>query len=175
MTEKEIVEQIIKGDKELFTQLILKYKMLLYKITLTRLSNQEDINDAIQETMIAAYRNIHKLKDPLKLKAWIIKILINKCNAIYTKNKWKILSIHEIEEVNLEKKTDQIEDEFDMEIAIRKLESKEQQIIILYYYERYSTKEIGEILKINENTIKTRLRRSLIKLKDYYKEAEEVN
>lgn len=50
-----------------------------------RTSNDEDVQDIIQETMIDAYKYIKKLKKPSKFKSWITKILINNCNKYYKK------------------------------------------------------------------------------------------
>ena len=69
-----------KGDEESFTKLILYIKNDLYKIAKTRITEEEDIQDAVQETMIETYNSIRKLKDIKKFKLWTIKILINKCN-----------------------------------------------------------------------------------------------
>ena len=51
-----------------------------------RLYCEDDINDAVQETIIKAYRYIKKIKQPQYFKTWIIKVLINNCNKIYKKS-----------------------------------------------------------------------------------------
>jgi len=158
----------LEENKENFVEEILKHKQLLYRIALTRLQNEEDINEVIQETVIAAYNNLEQLKDINKLKQWIIKILINKCNATYRKRKYKIISLHEIENV-IEKSSNTDSDlKIDLEYAISKLKYKEKVIVILRYYEMYSIKEIASILNMNENTVKTNIKRSLEKIKKYY-------
>ena len=58
----ELVKRAQQGDKEAFTELILLLKADLYKIAKTRIKNDEDIYDAIQETMIIAFKSIKKLK-----------------------------------------------------------------------------------------------------------------
>ncbi len=62
-----------------YTQLILNMKNDLYKIAKTRFINDDEVDDAIQETMIMSYKYLKKLKDPSKFKAWIIKFLISNC------------------------------------------------------------------------------------------------
>ena len=99
------MEQLIlraqSGDKEAFTQLIMMINDDLYKIAKSRIANESDIEDAIQETMIEAYKSIRKLKEPKKFKKWIIKVLINKCNRIYRRKYKKDISIDEFELNNL--------------------------------------------------------------------------
>ena len=79
----ELILMAQAGDEDAFTKMILYIKDDLYKIAKTRIANETDIEDAIQETMIETYKSIKKLNDPNKFKKWVIKILINKCNRIY--------------------------------------------------------------------------------------------
>ena len=80
---EKLIERAKKGDKSAFTELIISMQDELYKIARMRLSNEEDIDDVIQETMISAFYGTKRLKYPHYFKSWIIKILINKCNALY--------------------------------------------------------------------------------------------
>lgn len=92
---EELIIKAQKGDKKAFTDIILSIKNDLYKIAKTRISNDDDIDDLIQETMIETYKHIKKLRKPEKLKMWVIKILINKCNKLYRKKYKKDISINE--------------------------------------------------------------------------------
>ena len=75
---EELVNESKNGNKEAFTELILKYQKDLYRIAKMRLADDYDIDDAIQETMITAFKSIKKLKENKYFKTWIIRILINK-------------------------------------------------------------------------------------------------
>lgn len=166
---KELVEKAMSGDEGAFTELILNYQQDLYKIALTRLNTEYDIEEAIQETMISAFINIKSLKDTEKFKKWIIKILINKCNAIYRKRILRLTSLEELDTYKIiESNNSEIDSQLDFYSIIKSLDKKERTIIVLYYSEKYTTKEIAKILNKNENTIKTILRRAKIKLRDKY-------
>lgn len=165
---EELVKQAQKGNKSAFTELFLSLKMELYKIARVRLSNNEDIDDAIQETMIEVFRNINKLTDISNFKKWIIRILINKCNRIYRKRKKYNISFEAEEFENYLKSDENLEDNLNFYYILKDLNYDERMIVSLYYLEDYTTKDISNILKINENTIKTKLRRVKIKLKDKY-------
>jgi len=84
---EELVIKAKNGDSNAFTELIYIIRLDLYKIARTRLSCQDDIDDAVQEAFVEAFYSLHKLKEVKYFKTWIIKILINKCNKIYLKNK----------------------------------------------------------------------------------------
>ena len=137
---EELIEKSKKGDNEAFTELILLIKTDLYKIAKTRLSNEEDVKDAIQETIIIAFRNIKKVKEPSKFKYWIIKILINNCNKIYKKRK-KYSNIYE--NISFEEdeykysslsinNTEIVNDTINFYDMINFLDEDERTIIILY-------------------------------------------
>ena len=80
---EELVEKAKKEDKQAFTNLILSIQRDLYCIAKSKIENENDIDDIIQETMIIAFLNIKKLKNNKFFKTWIIKILINNCNKFY--------------------------------------------------------------------------------------------
>lgn len=119
--------------------------------------------------MIETYKSIKKLNDPNKFKKWVIKILINKCNRIYRRKYKTDISIDEynVETLKFNNIID-VENKLNFYDIIRILNYEERLIIILYYMEDYSVKEIKSILKMNENTINTHLYRARQKLKKNY-------
>lgn len=149
--------------------LILDIQSELYKIAKMRLYDEDDVNEAIQETMIEAFKGINKLKYNQYFKTWIIKILINKCNKIYRKNKKENIS-YEYNNIENQISNDEIKSDVDFYILISRLEYEERMIITLYYLERYTTKEISKIIGKNENTVKTKLSRAKKKIKRYLEE-----
>ena len=141
---EELIEQAKKGDKEAFTQLIISIEYDLYKIAKMRLYCEDDINDAVQETIIQTFKSIKKIKHPEYFKTWVIKVLINNCNKIYKKNK-KIKNVEYNEEtiqdlysIDGEKSIENL----DFFILIKDLSYKERLSLILYYLENLTTKEI---------------------------------
>lgn len=164
----ELVLKAKKGDKKAFTELILELEDNLYKIARTRLCNPKDVSDAIQETMVSAYRAIDKLKKPELFKTWIIRILINKCNDQYKNTRFIELDEDIISKQDLNNSRLDLEDNLNFECIMKLLNYDERIAMTLYYLEEYTTKEIGKMLNINENTIKTRIRRAKEKIKSEY-------
>ena len=169
---EELVLKAQKGDEKAFTDLILIMKHDLFKIAKMRLINEADIEDAIQETLIETYKSIRKLKDVNAFKPWITKVLINKCNRIYRRKRKNDISFEdEIDNYLVQEAEHLTESDMDFYLLIKSLNYEERMIVTLYYLERYKIKEISQILKINENTIKTKLARSKEKLKNNFGEA----
>ena len=70
-----------------FIQLVESNKQTMYKIARSYLLNDEDIADAIQDTIESGWRNLDQLKNPAYFRTWMTRILIHKCIDIIRKNK----------------------------------------------------------------------------------------
>ena len=165
----DLVKKAQQGDKEAFTELIILLKSDLYKIAKARIRNDEDVYDVIQETMIIAFNSIKKLKKIESFKPWIIKILINTSNNLYKKSKKdNIISLEKIEPYNSlnNSEFDKVETILDFNFILKNFKYEDRIIIILFYVEKFTDKEIGEILKLKENTVKTKRTRIKEKLKN---------
>lgn len=167
----ELVKKAKKGNKEAFTQLIIEIENELYKIAKLRLQSNYDIDEAIQETMLQAFKSIKKLKHEEYFKTWIIRILINNCNKIYRKNGKKEVLLNDLsQELNdTTNNIEKIDTILNFYNIIRVLNYEERVIIVLYYMEDFTNKEISKILNMNENTVKSKLLRAKSKLKKFYK------
>lgn len=171
--DEQLVAKAKSGETKAFTELLHCIENDLYRIAKTRLSSDDDISDAIQETMIIAYKKLKKLKDNSKFKSWIIQILINECNLMYRKKNQQQNIVGKIENDRLMNDQDNtiynINSKLDFELLISKLDYDERLIITLFYNSRYSCSEISEILNMNINTVKSKLNRAKDKIKNYSK------
>lgn len=165
-----LVKKAQRGDKEAFTKLIDGYMTQMYKVAKTRLKNEEDIGDAIQETILAAFTGIKSLRQLNYFNTWIIKILINKCNDITRKN--KIIYVEDYEGVKSEglsfSPNEKIDEKLDFNGVLNILSEEYRTTVVMYYVNRFNTREISEILNEKEGTIKSRLSRAKYKLKAHY-------
>lgn len=79
------------GDKEAFCNLIRINKVAIYRIAKSILTKEEDIEDAVSEAILKAYKNIKTLKNDDFFKTWLIRIVINESNNLYKRDKEKLL------------------------------------------------------------------------------------
>jgi len=164
------LEKAKKGSKEDFIKLINPINKELYYIASAKLNNKEDIDDVIQETLLLSYKKIRSVKDEMSFKNWVITILINKCNDLYRKRGYYTFFSYNQNDCDNEyflvEDYSVINDKIDFDFLLKHLADDEKLIFTLFYSENRTTKEISNLLNINENTIKTKLRRTKDKLKN---------
>lgn len=148
-------------SKDSFAELILENKISLYRLSKSILKTEADVQDAISETIIKAYTNIHKLKAMNSFKPWIMKILVNECYSIIKKHKKiELTDDFTAYEGSYEDKTDD-----NLMFYVNQLKEEFKSVIILFYYDDISIKNISKILNLSEGTVKSRLSRAKVKLK----------
>ena len=165
---KELIKKARKGDKKAFSLIFNDdYRKELYVLARSKLGNEEDAKDAVQDTILEAYIKIENLRNEEKFKCWIKKILINKCNDIYRNLNKHNLSFEDTVEAKFSDGDDEfidIENNIDIYSLLKFLNDKERQIILLHI-RGYNNKEISKILKINQNTVRCNLMRIRRKIK----------
>lgn len=164
--KKSNVAKSKNGDKEAFIELINENRLNIYRVAKGILTNEYDIEDAIQNTVIKAFENINTLRNDDYFRTWIIRILINECKNILRKNK-RIVSFEDV--IVEEKYIDKYEN-MDLTKAIASLNEDLRIITLLYYFEDMSTVEIAKMLEIPEGTVRSRLSRAREKLRERMKE-----
>lgn len=168
------IELVKQGNKEVFSKLIEELKIKLYKTAISILKNDDDACDAIQETLISAYKNINSLKNNDYFSTWITRILINNCYEIIRKNK-KVEYLNKQTEINEDIYYESYSQESDLEWVLNQLDNDLKTVTVFYYYDDFSVNEISEILNIPEGTVKSRLSRARDKLYKILKEKEGEN
>lgn len=169
------ISKEIKCTPEAFENLVISQKSKLYKTGMAILKNDDDTCDAIQETLISAYKNFKNLQNIEYFNTWITRILINKCYDILRKNK-KVSYINK--EMEIDSNTsyyDIYKSESQVERVLNLIDSDLKLVSVLYYYDEYSIKEISELLNIPEGTVKSRLSRARDKMYNILKEEEGDN
>ena len=139
-------------DKQTFINKIIDNEQTLYRISMSILKNETDYEDAVQDTILTAYSKLSTLRNEEYFKTWLIRILINTCNRT-AKKKSRLVLGKNIKEESVPDSAVNIE----VRLAIEKLKPKIRVVIVMKYIEGFSVKEIKDILKIPEGTVKSRL------------------
>lgn len=157
-----LVKRAQRGDAEAFISLMEECKMSFRRIAFGYLRNDEDVADAIQDTILDAFEHIGSLKKTEYFKTWVMRILINNCTRTYRKNKKHVSMEERMEEGSPDAGNSDVE--FRQLLLVLPEESRT--IFQLYFGEQFTTKEIAEILDMKENTVKSRLHRGKEQLRE---------
>lgn len=157
-----LVKRARRGDAEAFVELMESCKSSMYRVAKGFFQCEDDVADVMAETVLLAYEHISELKNVSHFKTWLIRILINSCNRLKREQK-------KYELVGEERETGYIENSYS-DLEFREMISAYpedcQMILLLYYGERFTTREIAEVLGMNENTVRSKLRRTRENLRD---------
>lgn len=154
-----LVKRAQKDDTDAFIQLIEENKTALYKVAKGYLISEEDIADVMQDTILSAYEHIGELKTASYFKTWITRILINRCTDVIRRQSRFVPMEYAKEPEALEKDSN-----YEFYELLKELPEDDRIIFLLYYGEGFNSREVAEILNLNENTVKSRLRRGRKKL-----------
>ncbi|MCM1123742.1 MAG: sigma-70 family RNA polymerase sigma factor [Eubacterium sp.] len=137
-----------------FEQDIREYAPNMYRMALAMLHNRQDAEDAVSEAVLMAYEKRRTLRDPDKFRQWIMQITANEARRIYGKNK-RVTPVEDMEAYMPAFR----EESHELWDVVMQLDEVHREVIMLYFYERFSIKEIGVILHIPVGTVKSRLSR----------------
>ena len=165
-----LVERSKQGDSHAFSQLYSFYAMDLFRFAVYMLGASEDAEDAMQEAVFSAWRNIHTLKDSDNFKVWLFKILSNRCKTeLMKKNKYA--DTLPIEEYSFLIGEDDFSfDSTELKEALSSLTPPDGQIILLSVIGGFKSEELSEIYGMSASTIRSRQKRALEKLRAILKE-----
>lgn len=151
--------------EEMFNKKYDKYSALVYRLAFQYTLNKATAEDITQDVFIKLFVNNKRFANDEHEKAWIIRVTINHCkNVLQSKNN-NNLQLLDTEHIDEHFENRSIE-KIDIQQSIKDLSQNERTIILLYYYEDLTTKQISKYLKMNENTVKSHLKRAKIKLKN---------
>lgn len=141
-----------------------KYGNMLFRLCLITLGNASDAEDVVQETMIKYLQKAPVFENEQHEKAWLIKVATNKCrDMLRYRNNHPLVDVEEIVELTKDTNDSDIID------ALMTLPERYRIVLVLYYVEEYSVKEIAGFLGKSTSAIKMRLQKGRRMLKETYR------
>lgn len=171
-SDKAIVAKILSGNTQDFAVIVKSTEKLVTQIVRKMTVNQDDQKDLVQDIYLKVYQNLASFQYKSKLSTWIANIAYNTTINYLQKKKIPILDIEE----NIESKfklSENIEVEIFknetleiLHIELNKLPPLYKTLLTLYHLEELPNREISDITKLPEGTIKSYLYRARKILKD---------
>ena len=168
-----ILKLIAKGEDRAFNLLIEKYGNLVWSIGRKFLYKESDVEDAVQEVFIAIWKAAEKFDHTKASEVTFISMIARRRFIDYLRKVSKHRNLQSIDEDNGQElfKESILNESTDLQLikdAIGTLEIEDQELLKLSIYQGYSHSEIAKLLNIPLGTVKTRIRRNLIKLKSLF-------
>ena len=145
--------------QEELSALIMDNKDGMYRLAFSILRNDADAQDAVSEAIVLAFEKCHQLRKRSSAKSWLMQILVNSSKKIAVQSNKYVLLENEIQYEQAEEFKDD-----DMWETVMELDEEFREVVVLYYYEQFSVREIGKMLRVPEGTVKSRLARAREKL-----------
>ena len=184
--ERILIQRAAEGDTESFEALILSCKDKAYGIALRYLKNEEDAMDAVQESFIKIYKGLPNFNFESRFDTWVYRIVTNACSDLYRKNKKnsKIVRLSnaygddddsadfDIPDTreSPEERSERKEESSYILRCLDMLSAEHREAIILRDIKGFSYEEISEILDCSLGTVKSRISRARLRLKEIYLE-----
>jgi RNA polymerase sigma-70 factor (ECF subfamily) len=158
----ELVRRAKRGDVDAFAQIYGQVYGEMYRFALYTLKNTADAEDAVSEAVAVAFESIRRLRKEEAFRGWIFKILTNKCRD---KLRGYAKKMYELDEsVSEEEPAYSTEENVMVRHVFMELADDERLIIGLHVFGGYKSREIAEILHMNENTVRSKESRGLKKM-----------
>lgn len=167
----ELIQCCLKGEQEAFSELVVRYKNLVYSVILRMVNDHEEANDLAQEVFIKVYKNLDKYIPEYKFSTWIMRITTNLVIDYRRKKKQETVSIDDMdyelpsndtpESTYLRKEQQRF-----VNSAIKSLPDMYRIPIVLYHQQGLSYQEIGDIIGEPLSKVKNRIFRGRKMLKE---------
>lgn len=168
-------------DLECFEKHLSPHVPVLYKSAIRMCGNPNDAQDLVQETLYSALKSFHQLIDPAKSKSWMFSILRN----LFLKDIQKTKKRAEIEFDSVcDKLSDRQHPEGDflraefrsnIQVVLDTLDERLRVVLVKFYFDGLSYKEISELLNIPIGTVMSRIARAKVYLKREILRSESFN
>ena len=183
ISDEEIISRILGGEHRMYEIIMRRYNAMLYRIGMSMVNNDAEVEDIMQVTYIKAYENLHKFEKRSGFSTWLTRILINESLYQLKKSK-RNMRIELNNDTHPDNKADNgagtpvntlLNKELSniLEQALVQLPEKYRMVFVLREMENMSIDETVDILNITEANVKVRLNRAKTMLRDtlgsYYK------
>ena len=166
LRERELIQRVRDGERELFYELIRPYERRVYAAAFAILRNEADADDAAQEAALKAFKHIRQFRAEARFSTWLIQITINEARMRRRKEHASLMEPiadwREIPSETLERK----EVREKLAEALGSLGQIYREVFVLRDMEQLSIEDTAKVLGISTASVKTRLLRARLMLRD---------
>jgi len=172
--DRELVRRAQAEDQEAFVELVRRHQHRVFAVASGILRRREDVEDIAQQVFVKAYFSLKRFDQRAAFSTWLYKITVNECWDLLRKKKVRPLvyeadlSEEQARQIQTSEEkgstapdvSQRLEARQRVERLLEGLDERDRLMLILKEVEGFSIEEIGEVLKLNANTVKVRLFRA---------------
>ncbi len=156
--ERGLIERARRGDAEAFEVLVREGMPTVYRRALAILGSEADARDAAQETFVAAWRELPRLREPERYDAWLARIALNACRmALRRRGRVREIEVPARFDPPAPDRVGGIADADAVRRAFRRLGVDQRSILVLHHVEGLPVARIAAVLDVPPGTVKSRL------------------
>ncbi len=171
--QRILVARALRGDKDAFDDIFDRYGGLMLRTAYSIVKDRDIAEDAVQNALIQAWQYLPSLRETGALRSWLLRIVVNQCisfkRRLARSRMFLYQSFSEQETYLASQIADdakgRMESSWDLAQAVEKLPAKQQNVIVLHYYQGMTLSAISQRLQISENTLKKRIQAALSNLR----------
>ena len=157
--DRDLVTASQRGDRQAYVDLIRPRADRLYAVAYRILRDVDRAEDALQDALVIAWRDLRGLRDPDRFDAWLHRLLVHICIAEATRERRRVTNLRVLP-VDGPAAPDEflgIADRDQLERGFRRLPPDQRAILVLHHYAGYAPSEIADTLGIPAGTARSRL------------------
>jgi len=157
--DRDLVEAARRGDREAYADLIRARGDRLYALAQRIVRDVDRAEDALQEALVIAWRDLSGLRDPDRFDAWLHRLVVRACVAEATRERRRFSNLRVLP-IDVPTANDDflaVADRDQLERGFRRLSPQQRALLVLRHFEGRDPAEIADILGIPEGTARSRL------------------
>ena len=183
--DSQLIALSVHGDRAAFGVLVRRYQDRLYHTAYRLIGNAEDARDVVQDSFLNAYQSLHQFKGDARFFTWLYRIAVNAAISVKRKHRAMLSADLPGRQTNAEppdesdgnqpgSNLERAEDERRIQAAIDSLSAEHRAVIVLKEIEGQKYETIADVLGVPIGTVRSRLHRARLELRDRLQGTEET-
>ena len=168
MTDHALVQRILDGDVDAYSQLVDRHYDRCARVATRLLGNREDAEEAIQDAFVRAFKSLAQYEDRERFAAWLTRILVNQCRTMLAQSRRRDALFVELEphRLDLPVAAESDGDAWpELELAMQRLPAAQREALVLRFADDLTFDEMAKITGAGESALKMRVQRAFARLR----------
>ena len=157
--QADLVERASRGDRDAFATLVRANVDRCYGLAYRILRDHHRAQDATQQALLGAWRDLPTLREPHRFEAWLHRLVVHACYVEARTERRSTAKVLAIRPTDVEPRDEMaaVADRELLDVAFRGLSPEHRSVVVLHHHHGYPLTEIASLLGIPEGTARSRL------------------